>query len=200
MINGRPPPVLKFPVDRKLSPAQKQTSLPVGQKGEKNLIDVGIYTTGLIYPPTTPAPGQQAPLIDPATNTLAGFNGDGKLVDESSLQIGDGEDNRVPAIGQKKNKKKARRRRKRFSQSDGLLADNKINQNEPKQMSERIAITTGSSSSGNGHDSNSSSTSSNNAHTAISTIDTRKLKCRVERNLFLDFEEYQHYSCAVCYK
>lgn len=30
--------------------------------------------------------------------------------------------------------------------------------------------------------------------------DTSKLKCRVERDLYLDFETYKHYSCANCYK
>lgn len=27
-----------------------------------------------------------------------------------------------------------------------------------------------------------------------------KLKCRVEKDLYLEFEEYQHYTCAHCYK
>lgn len=40
-------------------------------------------------------------------------------------------------------------------------------------------------------------TNDNNGQQANST---GKLKCRVEKDLYLDFEEYRHYTCAFCYK
>lgn len=30
--------------------------------------------------------------------------------------------------------------------------------------------------------------------------ETVRLKCRVEKDLYLDFEEYRHFTCAFCYK
>lgn len=101
-------------------------------------------------------------------------------------------------------------RRKRFQDSDRLqMSDFGVENSENSNLaglspSDNVAESGSSNSKINSNGSMMTTTTLVSTITSKSPLleieDPSKLKCRVERDLYLDFETYKHYSCANCYK
>lgn len=95
-------------------------------------------------------------------------------------------------------------RRKRFQDSDRLQISD-ISSDENSENSHTSFVDESDSSDLSEKATTTPTlTSTSTSNTLFSSassikIDTSKLKCRVERNFYLDFETYKHYSCAICY-
>lgn len=95
-------------------------------------------------------------------------------------------------------------RRKRFQDSDRLqISDISSDENSENSRTSFVDESDSSDLSEKATTTATTLTSTSTSDTLFSSasikIDTSKLKCRVERNFYLDFETYKHYSCAICY-
>lgn len=79
----------------------------------------------------------------------------------------------------------------------GLTDSDRRRGNEPSETSLASKLSKEIRDQGN---SETKATKATNSNGQRHEEEPPSLKCRVEKNLYLDFEEYGHYTCANCYK
>lgn len=100
-------------------------------------------------------------------------------------------------LKKKKEEEDRRRRRKRFVR-DVNDDDRLQNETNDEPNSEINGIKTNSSKQTKGIESN--SIERKNSSTIINNTQIGSLECRVEKDTYLDFENYTLYTCSLCYK